>query len=124
MALSSCEAEYMAACAASCQAIWLRDLLGEITGSKMQEVIIRVDNTSAIALVKNPVFHGRSKHIKSRYHYIRERVEEKEILVEHISGKEQRADILTKALAKIKFVEMRKLLGVEDLSISIRKLRG
>ena len=90
----------------------------------MQEVVIKVDNTSAIALVKNPVFHGRSKHIKSRYHYIRERVEEKEILVEHISGKEQRADILTKALAKIKFVEMRKLLGVENLFNFHSEIRG
>jgi len=44
--------------------------------------------------------------------------------VEHISGKEKRDDILTKALAKIKFVEMCKLLGVDDLSISIRKLEG
>ena len=124
VALSSCEAEYKEACATSWQAIWLCDLLGELTGSKMQEVVINVDNTSTIALVKNPVFHGRSKHIKSCYHYIRERVEEKEIMVEHISGKEQRADILTNSLAKIKFVEMRKLLGVEDLSISIRKLGG
>jgi len=90
----------------------------------MKEVVIKVDNTSAIALVKSPFFHGRSKQIKSRYHYIRERVEEKEIMVEHISGKEQRANILTKTLVKIKFSEMRKLLGIEDLSISIRKLGG
>ena len=114
----------MAACASSCQAIWLQDLFGEITGSRMKEVVIKVDNTSAIALVKSPVFHGRSKQIKSRYHYIRERVEEKEIMVEHINGKEQRVDILTKALAKIKFSEMHKLLGIEDLSISIQKLGG
>ena len=87
-------------------------------------MVIKVDNTSTIALVKNPVFHGWNKHIKSRYHYIRERVEEKEIMVEHISRKEQRTNILTKALVKIKFVEMRKLLGVEDLSVSIRKLGG
>lgn len=124
VALSSCEAEYMAASSASYQAIWLRDLLEELTGAKIQAVVIKVDNTSAIALVKNPVFHGRSKHIKSRYHYIRERVEEKEIVVEHIGENEQRADILTKALAKIKFGEIRKLLGMEDLTISIRKLRG
>lgn len=62
--------------------------------------------------------------MKSRYHYIRERFEEKEILVEHVSGKEQCANILTKAIAKIKFIEMRKLLGVDDLSISIQKLKG
>ncbi|GJT82259.1 uncharacterized mitochondrial protein-like protein [Tanacetum coccineum] len=75
MALSSCEAEFMAATAAACQAIWLRKLLAEVTGLERQKVIIRVDNKSAIALSKNPVFHGRSKHIHTRYHFIRECVE-------------------------------------------------
>lgn len=83
--------------------------------------MLHVDNTFAIALMKNIVFHGRSNHIKSRFHYIRETVKEREIIVEHISGKEQRADILTKALAKIKFVETCKLVGLKDLSISSQK---
>lgn len=124
VALSSCEAEYMAASAATCQAMWLRETISEITGDAVQKVILKVDNTSAIALVKNPVFHDRSKHIKSRFHYIRERVGDNEIVVEHISGKEQRADILTKALAKIKFKEMRELLGMKELPYSIQKFRG
>ncbi|GJZ67225.1 uncharacterized mitochondrial protein-like protein [Tanacetum coccineum] len=50
MALSSCEAEFMAATATACQAIWLRELLAEVTGLERQKVIIRVDNKSAIAL--------------------------------------------------------------------------
>ncbi|KAJ9566256.1 hypothetical protein OSB04_002222 [Centaurea solstitialis] len=112
--------EYMAASSASCQAVWLHDLLVEIIGSEVQSVTLKIDNTLAIALVKNPVFHGRSKHIKSRYHYIQERVEAKEIVVEHISGKEQCADILTKSLAKVKFNEMRKLLGMDDLQAALR----
>ena len=49
VALSSCEAEYMAASAASCQAVWIRELLAEITKEKVNEVVLRVDNTSAIA---------------------------------------------------------------------------
>ena len=61
--------------------------------------------------------------MKSCYHYIRELVEAKEIVVEHVNGKEQCADILTKSLAKVKFNEMRKLLGVDDLT-SNPKLRG
>ncbi|KAJ9566346.1 LOW QUALITY PROTEIN: hypothetical protein OSB04_002312 [Centaurea solstitialis] len=124
VALSSCEAEYMAASSASCQAVWLRELLAEVTGSEAQEVTLKIDNTSGIALVKNPVFHGRSKHIKSRYHYIRELVEAKEIMVEHVNGKEQCADMLTKSLAKVKFNEMRKLLGIDDLTSCIPKLGG
>ncbi|KAD4385441.1 hypothetical protein E3N88_25609 [Mikania micrantha] len=118
VALSSCEAEFMAATSAACQAIWLRGLIAEITGREEQQVIIKVDNKSAIALMKNPVFHGRSKHINTRFHYIRECVERNQIKVEHISGEEQRADILTKALPKIRFAEMRNLLGVDKFEES------
>lgn len=121
VALSSCEAEYMAASSAACQAVWLRELISEITGRPPQKVLLKVDNTSAIALVKNPVFHNRSKHIKSRYHYIRECVDGEEIVVEHVSGSEQRADILTKALARIKYKEMRDLLGVGELPYATQK---
>lgn len=124
VALSSCEAEYMAACAATCQAMWLREMVSEVTGEPARTVVLKVDNTSAIALVKNPVFHDRSKHIKSRFHYIGECVGDNEVSVEHISGKEQRADILTKALAKIKFNEMRDLIGVKELSNATQKFGG
>ena len=74
-----------------------------------------VDNKSAIELMKNPVFHGRSKHIDTKYHFIRECVEREDLQVEFISGEYQKADILTKALPKIKFLTMRTLIGVKDL---------
>ncbi|XP_076893371.1 secreted RxLR effector protein 161-like [Bidens hawaiensis] len=124
VALSSCEAEYMAALAAACQAVWLRELLSELTGEALQKVMLKVDNTSAIALVKNSVFNNRTKHIKSRFHFIRDCYNDGEVDVEHISGKEQRADILTKALVRIKFMEMHELLGVEDLTNPNQKLGG
>nr|AAK50412.1 Putative retroelement [Oryza sativa Japonica Group] len=59
VALSSCEAEFMAATAAACQALWLRGLLIEMIGAEARPVKLYVDNKSAIALMKNPVFHGR-----------------------------------------------------------------
>ncbi|XP_076912527.1 secreted RxLR effector protein 161-like [Bidens hawaiensis] len=65
--LSSCEAEYMAASAAACQAVWLRELISELFDKEIPAVVLRIDNTSAIALVKNPVFHGRTKHIKGMF---------------------------------------------------------
>jgi hypothetical protein len=58
VALSSCEAEFMAATPAAKQALWLRNLLGEITTTKPKTVSLFVDNNSAIALMKNPVSHG------------------------------------------------------------------
>ena len=72
VALSSCEAEFMAATAAACHVLWLRSLLAEIIGAEPKPVKMFVDNKSAIALMKNPVFHGRSKHVDIRFHFIRE----------------------------------------------------
>lgn len=54
--LSSCEAEFMAATVAACQAIWLRNLLGRILGSCMGPIVLYIDNRSVIDLAKNPVF--------------------------------------------------------------------
>ncbi|GJW14184.1 zinc finger, CCHC-type containing protein [Tanacetum coccineum] len=102
VALSSCESEFMAATGAACQALWLKRLLSELTGWEEKRITLKVDNVSAIALVRNPVFHGRSKHIDIRYHFIRECVENGHINVEHVSGELQRADILTKALPRLK----------------------
>lgn len=116
VALSSCEAEFMAAAATACQAIWLRNVLGRITSETLGPVVICIDNKSAIDLAKNPMFHGRSKHIDVRYHFIRECVERGEVILKHVSSSEQRADIMTKALMKVKFESMRRLLGVKDLS--------
>ncbi|GJX45433.1 zinc finger, CCHC-type containing protein [Tanacetum coccineum] len=92
-------------------------LLMKVERSK-KRITLKVDNVSAIALVRNPVFHGRSKHIDIRYHFIRECVENGHINVEHVSGELQRADILTKALPRLKFVTMRQMLGVQDLGRS------
>ncbi|KAK9074991.1 hypothetical protein SSX86_003310 [Deinandra increscens subsp. villosa] len=113
VALSSCEAEFMAATDAARQAIWLRNLISEISGLEPQCVKLKVDNEGAIALMKNPVFHGRSKHIDTKYHFIRECVERNLIFVEHVDGKLQKADMLTKALPRVKFEEMKELIGVK-----------
>lgn len=120
VSLSSCEAEFIAATMAACQALWLRSLLKELTGWKQERVKLYVDNSAAIALMQNPVFHGRSKHIDTRYHFIRECIERDQIEVEHIRGEEQRADPLTKALPRVKFIKMRDLLGIERLKDTIQ----
>lgn len=115
VALSSCEAEFRAATAAACQGVWLRNLLIQVTDMKKCPVVIYIDNRSAIDLAKNPVFHGRSKHIDIRYHFIRECVERGEIVIKHISTEEQGADVLTKAMSTVKFKKMRALLGIQNM---------
>ena len=67
----------MAATAASCQALWLRNLLSEVTRSELKSKTFYIENKSAIALMKNPVFHGRNKHIDTCFHFIRECVEKR-----------------------------------------------
>ncbi|XP_074347489.1 secreted RxLR effector protein 161-like [Apium graveolens] len=94
VALSSCEAEFMAATTAACQGIWLCKLLNEVTDKYTGPVVHYIDNRSAIDLAKTPVFHGRSKHIDIRYHFIRECVDRWEILIKHIKSDEHRADVL------------------------------
>jgi len=84
VALSSCEAEYIAAASATTQELWLSRLLGELLGSKVDVVELKVDNKSALALAKNPVFHGRSKHIRIKYHFIRDCLEDESIKADHI----------------------------------------
>ena len=69
--------------------------------------LLRIDNLSAVKLVHNPVYHKRSKHIDVRYHFVREKCEEGQLLVKHVCGQEQLADILTKPLAKDRFEKLR-----------------
>ena len=70
VALSSAEAEYMAASQASCEALWLRKLLVDLFNQVLRPIVIYYDNQSCIHLSENPVFHDRSKHIEIRYHFI------------------------------------------------------
>eukprot|EP00253_Pinus_taeda_P003531 PITA_03531 len=72
MALSTAEAEYIAASMASCEALWLRKLFSELFGFTLDTTVILCDNQSGIHLLENLVFHDRSKHIDMRYHYIRD----------------------------------------------------
>ena len=88
----------MAGTEAAKQAIWLQELLSEVTEQPVEKVVIRIDNQSAIALTKNPVFHGRSKHIHSRFHFIRECVERGQVIIEHVSGDLQKASDLAMTL--------------------------
>jgi len=117
VSLSSCESEFMAATAAAKQALWLRNLISEITREKPKTVTLFVDNNSAIALMKNPVFHGRSKHIDLKYHFIRECIERGQIVVRRVGTEEQKADVLTKSMAAVKLSVMTHLIGVRDLSV-------
>eukprot|EP00253_Pinus_taeda_P035140 PITA_35140 len=114
VALSTAEAEYVAATAATCQAIWMRRMLRSLDQEQAKGTVIFCDNSSAIAISKNSVFHKRTKHIDRRFHYIRELVNNGEIILQHCRTQEQVADILTKPLDQKSFEFLRKCLGMTD----------
>ncbi|CAA7399994.1 unnamed protein product [Spirodela intermedia] len=115
VAQSSCEAEYIAAANAACQGVWLARVLAEVHGSAPSVPMLKVDNKSAIALIKNSVLHGHSKHIEVKYHLVRESAEKGQINVEFIRSEEQLGDVLTKPLGKVKFHEFRAKIGLVDV---------
>jgi len=84
VALSTCEAEYVAAATAACQAVWLRRLLGKLTGVEAHPPALMVDNLPAIALAKNPILHDRSKHIAIKFYFRRDYVDGGQIIIEFI----------------------------------------
>eukprot|EP00253_Pinus_taeda_P006746 PITA_06746 len=99
VALSSCEAEYQALCAMTCEAIWLRRLLKDAGKEQKNSTPIKSDNQSTIKLAHNPVFHKNTKHIDTQLHFIREKVQPKEIIVEYCKTCDSVIDIFTKPLA-------------------------
>jgi hypothetical protein len=115
VALSSCKAEYIATTTAATQALWLSRLLGKLLDRKVEVVELKVDSKSALVLAKNHVFHNRSKHIRTKYHFIRECLEEGSIKANYIATTDQLADILTKFLGKAKFQEMRRI-GLKQIT--------
>ena len=114
IALSSAEAEYMAASTTSCKAIWLRKLLLNLLKKRIEPTDIMCDNQSCIKLSKNLVFHDQSKHIDIRCHFIRDYVQRGAVQLQYTPTGEQVADILTKALSKIKFTYFREKVGMVE----------
>ncbi|CAK1600987.1 unnamed protein product [Parnassius mnemosyne] len=115
VALSTTEAEFMAACSATKEAIWLKRLLMDINEFNQNSICLNIDNKSAICLIKNVNYHKRCKHIDIRYNFIKEKYLEKQIDLNYVSTKEQYADIFTKALSKDKFQYLRSKIGVKQL---------
>ena len=92
----------------------MRKILLGFFGSQMDPTVIHCDNQSCIKLSINLVFHDRSKYIDIRYHRIRDCVQWKIMLLQHIPTEDQDADILTKAIGKRKFEYHRGRIRVND----------
>ena len=79
---------------------------------KLDKLTVYCDNTSAIKISKNPVQHSKTKHIKIRYHYVRELVEQELVELVYVPTEGQLADIFTKVLDSTRFEKLRVQIGV------------
>ena len=108
VALSSCEAEYIALAAAVQEAMFLFSLLKEFI--RQTSIVIQIDNQGAMALSKNPIVQNRSKHIDIRYHFIREKVQNGFISLKYVPSECNVADLMTKPYSKIKLQRFKGML--------------
>ena len=122
MAHSTAEAKYIAAYVAANQLVWLRKILGELSFEQTDPTDLMCDNMADIAISKNSVFHNRTKHMKIKFHAIRQFQTEGELEMKYFPTKEQLADLFTKSLAKDKFEDLRVKVGM--CSYAVLEPRG
>jgi len=113
VATSTAEAEYIALYHGTQEAIWISRLLVELKLTAAP-VCIKVDNQSAISIANNPINSTRMKHIDIKFHFIREAIIKQQILTAYCPTDVMTADILTKALARDRFHQLRRALGLVD----------
>lgn len=99
IALSTCEAEYIALSSCVQEAKFLQQLYADMMGAHRKQIKVYVDNQSAIALAKNPINHQRSKHIDVRFHFVRQEIENQNIALQYIPTEFNKADAFTKPLS-------------------------
>jgi len=113
VALSTAEAEYIAAGSCCAQSLWIKQQLSDF-GLNLSKIPLLCDNTSAINLTKNPIQHSRTKHIEICHHFIRDHVNNGDCEVQFVSTENQLADLFTKPLNKERFNFLRNELRIID----------
>eukprot|EP00253_Pinus_taeda_P034074 PITA_34074 len=114
VALSTIEVEYMVATHASKEAIWLQRLY---SGMGLVQGAIRIDcdSQSVIFLAKNLAYHSKTKHIDVQYHFVRDMIEDKKVLLVKVDTLKNTADELAKSVSAEKFSWCREIMGIAGL---------
>jgi hypothetical protein len=116
VALSTKEDEYMAATHESKEVVWLQRLCSGIR-FEQRAMKISCDSQSAIFMAKNPAYHSKAKHIYLQYHFVRDVVESKKVLLEKVDTLENIADSLIKYVSAMKFSCCREAMGIVSLGL-------
>jgi hypothetical protein len=112
------DVEYKAVANVTAEIIWVQTLLHELGVPHPPVASLWCDNLGATYLSANPVFHARTKHIEVDYHFVRERVTQKQLDSRFISTKDQLADGFTKPLSLQKLLEFQHNLNLERLRLT------
>ncbi|WVZ51987.1 hypothetical protein U9M48_003083 [Paspalum notatum var. saurae] len=122
VALSTTEAEYVAAASCCSQLLWMKATLSDF-GLRFGKIPLLVDSTSTISVAKNPILHSRTKHIDVRFHFLRDHYEKGDIDLVHVVSAIQLADIFTKPLEFDAFTRLRGelRLQIEDVDNALIK---
>ncbi|KAF5779215.1 putative RNA-directed DNA polymerase [Helianthus annuus] len=112
---STVEAEYRAMCSATCELMWLKNLLSELSVSCTLPMILKCDSQAAMSIAANPVFHERTKHFELDLHFLREKVADGIISPTKVDSESQLADIFTKGLSVVQHEDFCKKLGLIDM---------
>ncbi len=99
---STTEAEFITLWEGRQEAQWLRNLYQELGYTQEKPTMIYCDNTSAVAIAKNPMYHKRTKHIDTKYYWVHEKIQVERLLAEYICTEDQTTDILMKPLLREK----------------------
>jgi len=121
VALSTTEAEYVAACSAGCELEFFRKLFTELGYNLTSTTLpLYVDNQSAISVARNPEHHGRMKQLDNKYFWLRNFVQKKKIAVEYCPTDKMPADVLTKALSPVKTLDCCRMMGLTTSGGSVK----
>ena len=112
---SSAEAEYCGMAQGVCELLWLRRLLRDLGFGPQKPIDLYCDNKTAIAIAHNPVQHDRTKHVEVDRHFVKEKLDAEIISFPFISSEYQLADVLTKFVSTMVFLNSLDKLGMRDI---------